>query len=63
MVLEQYLSPLLMNYISQYVHNLNPGDFNLTLWSGDVVLKNIELKHEALERHWRDVVPLRCCCV
>ncbi len=47
---EKYLTPLLMSYVDKYIKNIRPDDLNLSLWGGDVVLKNLELRLDVLEQ-------------
>lgn len=47
--LESYISPLLMGYLDHYV-KLRPEDFQLSLWGGDAVLYNLDLRLDVLER-------------
>jgi hypothetical protein len=48
-MLEAYITPLLMGYVEKYIKNIRPSDLNLSLWGGDVVLKNLEMKLDVLE--------------
>jgi vacuolar protein sorting-associated protein 13B len=41
--LESYITPWLLSYIDQYV-KLRREDFQLSLWGGDVVFTNLELR-------------------
>ena len=41
--LESYITPWLLSYIDQYV-KLKREDFQLSLWGGDVVFYNLELR-------------------
>lgn len=41
--LESYITPWLLSYIDQYV-KLRREDFQLSLWGGDVVFNNLELR-------------------
>ncbi|XP_052096921.1 intermembrane lipid transfer protein VPS13B-like isoform X1 [Mytilus californianus] len=47
--LESYISPLLMGYVDKYV-KLRPEDFQLSLWGGDVVLNNLDLRLDVIEK-------------
>jgi vacuolar protein sorting-associated protein 13B len=49
-MLEGYITPLLMSYISKYVKNIQPSDLKLSFWGGDAVLRNLELRLDVLER-------------
>ncbi|GAB1597682.1 vacuolar protein sorting-associated protein 13B-like [Argonauta hians] len=47
--IESYIAPLLMGYVDKYV-KLRPEDFQLSLWGGDAVLNNLNLRLDALEQ-------------
>lgn len=47
--LESYISPLLMGYIDKYV-KLHQEDFQLSLWGGDAVLNNLDLRLDVIEK-------------
>ena len=49
-MLESYITPLLMSYVDKYIKNLKPSDLSLSLWGGDVVLYNLELRLDVLEK-------------
>ncbi|XP_063958387.1 intermembrane lipid transfer protein VPS13B-like [Lytechinus pictus] len=49
-MLESYISPFLLGYVDKYIKNLKPEDLRLSLWGGDLVLNNLELRLDALER-------------
>uniref|UniRef100_UPI00358FB320 intermembrane lipid transfer protein VPS13B isoform X2 n=1 Tax=Myxine glutinosa TaxID=7769 RepID=UPI00358FB320 len=49
-MLETYVTPILMSYVNRYIKNLKPSDLQLSLWGGDVVLNQLELKLEVLEQ-------------
>lgn len=49
-MLEKYITPLLMSYVDKYIKNLSPSDLGVSLWGGDVLLKNLELKLDVLEQ-------------
>ena len=49
-MLESYITPMLMSYISRYVKNLKPSDLQVSFWGGDAVLRNLELRLDVLER-------------
>ncbi|GAA5969299.1 hypothetical protein JCM11641_007543 [Rhodosporidiobolus odoratus] len=50
MVLESVVSGVLNRFLSAYVDNLNSNQLNVGIWSGDVKLKNLRLKKEALDK-------------
>ena len=49
-MLEGYITPLLMSYISKYVKNIKPSDLQVSFWGGDAVLRNLELRLDVLEK-------------
>ena len=49
-MLEGYITPLLMSYISKYVNNIKPSDLQVSFWGGDAVLRNLELRLDILEK-------------
>ena len=52
-MLESYITPMLMGYISKYVKNIKSSDLQVSFWGGDVVLRNLELKLDVLEQELR----------
>lgn len=46
--IESYIAPLLMGYVDKYV-KLNQEDFQISLWGGDAVLNNLDLRLHAIE--------------
>lgn len=55
--IESYVTPLILSYVSKYVKNIRPEDSQLSLWGGDAVFSNLDLRLEALERELR--LPFR----
>ncbi|XP_065177924.1 uncharacterized protein LOC135808631 [Sycon ciliatum] len=53
-MLEGYITPLLTSYLQKYVKNIKPSDLKLSIWGGDVVLNNLELRLNVLE----ELVPI-----
>lgn len=49
-MLEGYITPLLMSYIDKYIKNIKPSDLKVSFWGGDVVLRNLELRLDVLEK-------------
>ncbi|XP_035828543.1 vacuolar protein sorting-associated protein 13B [Aplysia californica] len=47
--LESYITPLIMGYVDKYV-KLRQEDFQLSLWGGDAVLNNLDLRLDELEK-------------
>ncbi|GAA6006460.1 hypothetical protein JCM10207_004941 [Rhodosporidiobolus poonsookiae] len=50
MVLESVVSGVLNRFLNAYVDNLNSNQLNVGIWSGDVKLRNLRLKKEALDK-------------
>ena len=48
-MLEKYITPVLMYYLQKYVKNIQPQDLQLSFWGGDAVLKNLQLRCDVLE--------------
>ena len=48
--LEGVVAGLLNRFLKTYVDNLNTSQLNVGIWSGDVRLKNLKLKKEALDK-------------
>ncbi len=46
--LESYLTPWLLGYLDKYV-KLKPEDFQLSLWGGDAVFNNLDLRLNVVE--------------
>ncbi|CAM1300415.1 Uncharacterised protein g2705 [Pycnogonum litorale] len=47
--LESYVTPLILSYVDKYVKNLKPEDSQLSLWGGDAVFSNLDLRLDVLE--------------
>ena len=47
--LESYVTPWLLGYLDQYV-KLRPEDLQLSLWGGDAVLYNLDLRLDVLQK-------------
>ena len=58
-MLESYITPMLMGYISKYVKNIKPSDLQVSFWGGDVVLRNLELRLDVLEQELRYPLQIR----
>lgn len=58
-MLESYITPVLMSYISKYVKNLKPSDLQVSFWGGDAVLRNLELRLDVLEQELRYPLEIR----
>lgn len=49
-MLEGLVSTLLNRFLGMYVKNFDTTQLNIGIWSGDVKLKNLELRREALDQ-------------
>ncbi|KAK5230843.1 Vacuolar protein sorting-associated protein 13 [Exophiala xenobiotica] len=49
-MLEGLVANLLNRFLGMYVKNFDPKQLNVGIWSGDVKLRNLELKREALDQ-------------
>lgn len=49
-MLEGLVANLLNRFLGMYVKNFDPKQLNVGIWSGDVVLRNLELRREALDQ-------------
>ena len=45
LVLQKYVAPILMGYLSGFIQNL--PDLKLSMWQGNVVLKNLQIREGA----------------
>lgn len=50
MVFEKVLVDILNRFLSPYVKNLDSSQIQVSVWSGDVRLDNLEVKENALEQ-------------
>lgn len=48
--LESYVTPLLLSYVNKYIKNLKPEDSQVSLWGGDAVFNNLDLRTDILEQ-------------
>ena len=49
-MLESLVANLLNRFLGMYVQNFDPKQLNVGIWSGDVALRNLELRREALDQ-------------
>jgi vacuolar protein sorting-associated protein 13A/C len=49
-MLEGLVANLLNRFLGMYVQNFDPKQLNVGIWSGDVKLRNLELRREALDQ-------------
>ena len=49
-MLEGLVANLLNRFLGMYVKNFDPKQLNVGIWSGDVTLRNLELRREALDQ-------------
>uniref|UniRef100_A0A182NL10 Chorein N-terminal domain-containing protein n=1 Tax=Anopheles dirus TaxID=7168 RepID=A0A182NL10_9DIPT len=47
--IESYITPIILSYVEKYVKNIRPEDSQLSLWGGEVVFQNLDLKLDVLE--------------
>ncbi|KAJ1502803.1 hypothetical protein HMI55_002738 [Coelomomyces lativittatus] len=47
---EQVVANILNNVLGDYIDNLETNQLNIGIWAGDVVLKNLNLKKDALDK-------------
>ena len=58
-MLEGYITPLLTSYLNKYIKNLKPSDLQVSFWGGDAILRNLELRLDAIEEALRGIVPFQ----
>ncbi|RDW68381.1 hypothetical protein BP5796_09038 [Coleophoma crateriformis] len=49
-MLEGLVASLLNRFLGMYIKNFDPKQLNVGIWSGDVKLRNLELRREALDQ-------------
>src|SRR5579862_3519645 len=49
-MLEGVVATLLNRFLGMYIRNFDPKQLNIGIWSGDVMLRNLELRREALDQ-------------
>ncbi|KAI9852282.1 MAG: hypothetical protein M1838_001170 [Thelocarpon superellum] len=49
-MLEGLVAPLLNRFLGMYIQNFDPTQLRLGIWNGDVKLRNLELRREALDQ-------------
>ncbi|KAI9770443.1 MAG: hypothetical protein M1840_003329 [Geoglossum simile] len=49
-MLEGLVATLLNRFLGMYIRNFDPKQLNIGIWSGDVILRNLELRREALDQ-------------
>ena len=49
-MLEGLVANLLNRFLGMYVRNFDPKQLNVGIWSGDVKLRDLELRREALDQ-------------
>ncbi|KAI9780763.1 MAG: hypothetical protein M1839_006551 [Geoglossum umbratile] len=49
-MLEGLVATLLNRFLGMYIRNFDPKQLNIGIWSGDVELRNLELRREALDQ-------------
>ena len=58
MVLESLIEPLILNSAKKYIANLDISALRLSIFGGDVVLQNLELKLEVLRQEFAAGLPI-----
>ena len=48
--IESYITPLILNYLTKYVKNIRPQDFQVSLWEGEVTFHNLDLRLDVLQQ-------------
>ncbi|XP_068242883.1 intermembrane lipid transfer protein VPS13B isoform X1 [Palaemon carinicauda] len=51
--IESYITPLILSYVDKYIKNLKPEDSQVSLWGGDAVFNNLDLRLDVLEQELR----------
>jgi vacuolar protein sorting-associated protein 13A/C len=46
---EKILEKVLLNYFGRFIDGLNKNNLKLGVWSGNVVIENVNLKPEVIE--------------
>lgn len=49
-MLEGVIATLMNRFLGMYIKNFDSKQLNVGIWSGDVKLRNLELKKEALDQ-------------
>ncbi|XP_052863734.1 intermembrane lipid transfer protein VPS13B [Anopheles cruzii] len=47
--IESYITPIILSYVDKYVKNIRPEDSQVSLWGGEVMFQNLDLKLDVLE--------------
>ena len=50
MVLQRYLTQLILSYARKYIRNIE-ANLNISLWGGDVVLNNLDIRLDGKHRN------------
>ncbi|KAK7075977.1 Vacuolar protein sorting-associated protein 13B [Halocaridina rubra] len=48
--IESYITPIILSYVDKYIKNLKPEDSQVSLWGGDAVFNNLDLRLDVLEQ-------------
>ena len=59
---KSYLESVVSGLLSKYIANLDISALRVSLFSGDVVLRNVELKLEVLRREFAAGLPIQFRC-
>lgn len=47
--LESYITPIILSQVERYVKNIKTEDSKVSLWGGDAVFNNLDLRLDVLE--------------
>ena len=51
--LESYITPIILSQVERYVKNIRAEDSQVSLWGGDAVFNNLDLRLDVLEQELR----------
>ena len=51
--LESYITPIILSQVERYVKNIKAEDSQVSLWGGDAVFNNLDLRLDVLEDELR----------
>ena len=51
--LESYITPIILSQVERYVKNIKAEDSQVSLWGGDAVFNNLDLRLDVLEEELR----------
>jgi vacuolar protein sorting-associated protein 13B len=56
-VIEGLVASLVQSSLDRYIKNIRREDFNLSIWGGDVALRNVEIRLDAVQRDFLPLLP------